>query len=56
MLDRILAAAGDRRHNAPPEFRFKLYTAGPKRRAVANRKHRMTDRSWMCLLGERTQT
>jgi transposase, IS5 family len=27
-LNRILADAGYRGHNAPPEYRFKLYTAG----------------------------
>ena len=30
-LDRIVADAGYRGHNAPPEHRFRVYTAGQKR-------------------------
>jgi transposase, IS5 family len=31
VLDRIIADAGYRGHNAPPEYKFKAYTAGQKR-------------------------
>jgi len=33
-LDRIIADAGYRGHNAPPEHRFQVYTAGQKRRVT----------------------
>ena len=32
VLDRIIADAGYRGHNAPAEHRFRVYTAGQKRR------------------------
>ena len=31
MLERIIADAGYRGHNAPPDHKFKVYTAGQKR-------------------------
>jgi IS5 family transposase len=34
VLDRIIADAGYRGHNAPPEHRFHVYTAGQKRRVT----------------------
>ena len=33
-LERIIADAGYRGHNAPPEHRFRVYTAGQKRRVT----------------------
>src|SRR6266699_2536945 len=35
ILDRVIADAGYRGHNAPPEHRFRVYTAGQKRRVTA---------------------
>ena len=40
-LDRILAGAGYRGHNAPPEYKFKVYTAGQKRRVTPQIKREM---------------
>jgi IS5 family transposase len=34
VLDRIVADAGYRGHNAPPDYKFKVYTAGQKRRVT----------------------
>jgi transposase, IS5 family len=34
VLDRIVADAGYRGHNAPPDYQFKVYTAGQKRRVT----------------------
>jgi len=34
VLERIIADAGYRGHNAPPEHKFKVYTAGQKRRVT----------------------
>jgi IS5 family transposase len=34
VLDRIIADAGYRGHNAPPDYKFKVYTTGQKRRVT----------------------
>ena len=34
VLDRVIADAGYRGHNAPPEYRFRVYTMGQKRRVT----------------------
>ena len=34
VLDRCIADAGYRGHNAPPEHKFKVYTSGQKRRVT----------------------
>jgi IS5 family transposase len=44
-LDRILADAGYRGHNAPPEYKFKVYTAGQKRRVTPQIKREMKRRA-----------
>jgi len=33
-LERIVADAGYRGHNAPPDYRFRVYTSGQKRRVT----------------------
>ncbi len=38
ILDRVIADAGYPGHNAPPEHRFRAYTAGQKRRVTAQIK------------------
>lgn len=44
-LQRIIADAGYKGHNAPPEHRFKVYTAGQKRRMTDAIKREMRRRS-----------
>jgi len=44
-LDRIIADAGYRGHNAPPACKFKVYTAGQKRRMTPAIKRQMRRRS-----------
>jgi transposase, IS5 family len=44
-LNRILADAGYRGHNAPPEYRFKVYTAGQKRRMTEHIRRQLRRRS-----------
>jgi IS5 family transposase len=44
-LDRIFADAGYRGHNAPPEHRFKVFTAGQKRRVTPALKRQMKRRA-----------
>jgi IS5 family transposase len=44
-LDRIIADAGYRGHNAPPEYQFKVYTAGQKRRISPQIKRDMKRRA-----------
>ena len=44
-LDRILADAGYRGHNAPPSHRFKVYTSGQKRRMTPAIKREMRRRA-----------
>jgi IS5 family transposase len=44
-LDRILTDAGYKGHNAPEEYRFKVYTAGQKRRMTDAIKREMRRRS-----------
>jgi IS5 family transposase len=44
-LDRIIADAGYRGHNAPPAYKFKVYTAGQKRRMTPAIKRQMRRRS-----------
>jgi IS5 family transposase len=45
VLDRVIADAGYRGHNAPPEHRFKVYTAGQKRRVTAQIKREFKRRA-----------
>ena len=44
-LDRIIADAGYRGHNASPEYQFKVYTAGQKRRVTPQIKRDMRRRA-----------
>jgi IS5 family transposase len=44
-LDRVIADAGYRGHNAPPEYRFKVYTAGQKRRVTDQIKRQFKRRA-----------
>ena len=44
-LDCIIADAGYRGHNAPPEYKFKVYTAGQKRRVTPRIKRQMKRRA-----------
>jgi transposase, IS5 family len=44
-LNRILADAGYRGHNAPPDYRFKVYTAGQKRRMTGHIRRQLRRRS-----------
>jgi IS5 family transposase len=44
-IDRIIADAGYRGHNAPPAYKFKVYTAGQKRRMTTAVKRLMRRRS-----------
>jgi hypothetical protein len=39
VLDRCIADADYRGHNAPPEHKFKVYTSGQKRRVTPRIKH-----------------
>ena len=45
MLERIIADAGYRGHNAPPEHKFKVYTAGQKRRVTPQIKREFKRRA-----------
>jgi IS5 family transposase len=45
ILDRVIADAGYRGHNAPPEHRFRVYTAGQKRRVTAQIKREFKRRA-----------
>jgi IS5 family transposase len=45
VLDRIITDAGYRGHNAPPEHKFKVYTAGQKRRVTEQIKREFKRRS-----------
>ncbi len=45
VLERIFADAGYRGHNAPPEYKFKVFTAGQKRRVTAQIKRQMRRRA-----------
>jgi IS5 family transposase len=44
-LDRVIADAGYRGHNAAPEYQFKVYTAGQKRRTTPQIRHDMRRRA-----------
>jgi IS5 family transposase len=44
-LERVIADAGYRGHNAPPDYKFKVYTAGQKRRVTPQIKREMKRRS-----------
>ena len=44
-LERILADAGYRGHSAPPDYRFRIYTAGQKRRVTPQIKREMRRRA-----------
>ena len=43
ILERIVADAGYRGHNAPPEYKFRVYTAGQKRRRTPSRSSARCD-------------
>src|SRR5579862_1396610 len=45
VLERIFADAGYRGHNAPPEYKFKIFTAGQKRRVTPQIKRQMRRRA-----------
>jgi transposase, IS5 family len=45
VLDRVIADAGYRGHNAPPEHQFRVYTAGQKRRVTAQIKREFKRRA-----------
>ena len=45
VLDRIVADAGYRGHNAPPDYKFKVYTAGQKRRVTEQIKREFKRRA-----------
>jgi IS5 family transposase len=44
-LNRVFTDAGYRGHNAPPNYRFKIYTDGQKRRMTEQIKRQMRRRS-----------
>jgi IS5 family transposase len=44
-IERVLADAGYRGHNAPPAYKFRVYTAGQKRRMTPQIKREMRRRS-----------
>jgi IS5 family transposase len=44
-IERVLADAGYRGHNAPPAYKFRVYTAGQKRRVTPQIKKEMRRRS-----------
>ena len=45
VLDRIITDAGYRGHNAPPDHKFKVYTAGQKRRVTPQIKREFKRRA-----------
>ena len=45
VLDRIIADAGYRGHNAPPEHQFRVYTAGQRRRVTQQVKREFKRRA-----------
>ena len=45
-IERILADAGYRGHNAPQSHKFRVFTAGQKRRVTPAIKRQMRRRSW----------
>ena len=45
VLERIFADAGYRGHNAPPEYKFKVFTAGQRRRVTPQIKRQMRRRA-----------
>ena len=44
-IERAITDAGYRGHNAPPDYKFKVYTAGQKRRVTPQIKREMKRRS-----------
>jgi IS5 family transposase len=44
-IERVLADAGYRGHNAPPEYKFRVYTAGQKRGVTDNIRNELRRRS-----------
>jgi IS5 family transposase len=44
-INRVFTDAGYRGHNAPPDYRFRIYTAGQKRRMTEQIKRQMRRRS-----------
>ena len=45
VLERIIADAGYRGHNAPPDYKFRVYTAGQKRRVTEQIKRQFKRRA-----------
>ena len=45
VLERIFADAGYRGHNAPPDYKFKVFTVGQKRRVTPQIKRQMRRRA-----------
>ena len=45
VLERIFTDAGYRGHNAPPDYKFKVFTAGQKRRVTPQIKRQMRRRA-----------
>jgi transposase, IS5 family len=45
VLERIFTDAGYRGHNAPPEYKFRVFTAGQKRRVTPQIKRQMRRRA-----------
>ena len=45
VLERIIADAGYRGHNAPPDYKFRIYTAGQKRRVTEQIKRQFKRRA-----------
>jgi hypothetical protein len=44
-IERAITDAGYRGHNAPPDYKFRLYTAGQKRRVTPQIKRNMKRRA-----------
>jgi hypothetical protein len=47
-IERLLADAGYRGHNAPTDYKFRIYTSGQKRRLTPQIKHLLL--RWLELL------
>ena len=44
-IERLLADAGYRGHNAPPDYKFRVYTSGQKRRLTPQIKRELRRRA-----------
>ena len=45
IIERLIADAGYRGHNAPPDYKFRVFTSGQKRRVTPKIKREMRRRS-----------